>query len=379
MANFFSQLIGKGHGDSGRTLAYNNRAFGALGSSAPIRDLGGGVYDYSQALNGVQFDEFGYTSQLPADLIAPEVQLRANQIASQRNDRLLKEGSANAALALQSGLGNLSSYRPGSAAALMSPYYQGLANNYFQSAVARQQEAPDLMFRYDERMQKRAAAHAKQAGLVQGIGTLAAIAAAPFTGGASLAAIPLAQAAGQAMAPQGQNAATMGRTGVNPNQYGAPIGPPQAPGGQGQGGQQASQVDQSAWGAVDTQGWGRAASGGVGGGRQMAPGAGGAPGGGGGGPQAGPQGGGGPGAGPQGAPGGKGQGPQAGPSGGGGGVSGFPASGPATAALAAQTGATDQGLFSALMRRAFSTQPNIAHEFAARLNFIMARDVPLSA
>jgi len=86
MANFFSQLIGKGRGDSGRTQRYMQSAYENLGSSGQIGYRGDGVYDYSQALNGVQFDQFGFTNQLPADLIAPEVQLRANQIAAQRND-----------------------------------------------------------------------------------------------------------------------------------------------------------------------------------------------------------------------------------------------------------------------------------------------------
>lgn len=112
----------------------------------------------------------------------------------------------------------------------------------------------------------------------------------------------------------------------------------------------------------------------TGGQKQLAPGAVNGPTGGGQGPQAAPGGGGG-GAGPS-ASGGPKTGPGAAPAGP---VSGAPV-GPATQSLAdASGGSANAPLFSALLRRAFSTQPNIAHEFQARLSFIMARDIPLSA
>ena len=370
MANFFSQLIGKGRGDSGRTQRYMQKAYENLGSSGQIGYRGDGVYDYSQALNGVQFDQFGFTNQLPADLIAPEVQLRANQIAAQRNDRLLTEGTANAQLALRSGLGNLASYRPGGAAALLSPYYQQMASTYFQGAVARQQEAPDLMYRADERRQKRAEAQAKQAGLVNAIGTVAAVAAAPFTGGASLAALPALSQLGGSATPGGGGApapqSNPGST-TNPNLYPSPIGPPTAQQAGGQAPQIGPPTAQQAQGAGSGQQF-------TGGQKQLAPGAVNGPTGGGQGPQAAPGGGGG-GAGPS-ASGGPKTGPGAAPAGP---VSGAPV-GPATQSLAdASGGSANAPLFSALLRRAFSTQPNIAHEFQARLSFIMARDIPLSA
>lgn len=361
MANFFSQLIGKGRGDSGRTQRYMQKAYENLGSSGQIGYRGDGVYDYSQALNGVQFDQFGFTNQLPADLIAPEVQLRANQIAAQRNDRLLTEGTANAQLALRSGLGNLASYRPGGAAALLSPYYQQMASTYFQGAVARQQEAPDLMFRYDERMQKRAEARAKQAGLVQAIGSLFGQAAGAIAGGAA------GGASGAATGPAAIGANVASSAASLPQQGGGSamsLGIPGAGGG-GIVGQPVSAMQ---------AGSGQQFTGGQ---KQLAPGAAGpqgGPQGGGQGPQGAPQGGGGPGGpGPQGAPKSGSGAPPAGP------VSGAPV-GPATQSLAdASGGSGNPGLFSALLRRAFSTQPNIAHEFQARLSFIMARDTPLSA
>src|SRR5574338_1289439 len=262
---------------------------------------------FNRGINAL--DELGYSGGLPGSDIAPEVQLMAEAKAARRNLALARQGLSQGMNALQAGQETLSSYRPGGAAALTSGLFQSQADLAFRGALAQQQEAPDLMFRYDERKQKSAEAKAKSAALTSGLISLAGTAI-----GAGLTA-----ATGGAAAPVALGLSFGGQG--NPNQYPQPIGPPGSdsvsnPGqppqigpptaqqaAQGGGGQAAG------WNNVDFQGMYNAVQRGVSGG------------GGGGGIQStgGPTPGGpspGPGAGaPQGAPGGGGGKPQAGPSG----------------------------------------------------------------
>jgi hypothetical protein len=132
-----------------------------------------------QARAGV--DEYGFPITLPSAETAGEMQMIADRQTMIRNDQLMREALGKGDIlygagqgALQSGLMNLQTYRPGGAAALTSPYYTGMANLYasqadfgLRGAAARRTESPDLMFRYRDAARKDAADAAKRSGLVQ--------------------------------------------------------------------------------------------------------------------------------------------------------------------------------------------------------------------
>ena len=186
------------------------RAYKELGMGSP-EDFGwgsGGSYrrggpDWDPQGFGGQYksglDKFGFSNILPEEHIAPEVQFMAEKKAAWRNDRLmaqsLKRGRGYFEAgqgALQQGLETMQAYRPGGAAAMTSPYYTGKASMYAQQAdwdlrgsAARRQEAPNLMFRFDERYRKKAREDARRAGAVQIGGMLLGAAATIATGGAA--------------------------------------------------------------------------------------------------------------------------------------------------------------------------------------------------
>ena len=331
-----------------RTTRRQNEQVGYYGQLGYNYDPSRGAQNLADS--GI-YDQFGNTNQIPAWQIAPDVQYGANVVAMRRNDMLAQQGGAQAQIALNNGLQNLSSYRPGGAAALLSPYYQQQANTYFQTAMARRADAPDLMFKYDEKVRNNANKAAKQAGLVSAIGGLAGTALGALTGGAFAPNLNPGQ-----QQDQGTQQAP-GRYG-QPNQYADPIGPPMAQGSAAGGGG----MQQAPGGGQDMQGpYTSGASGGPSPGPQSSGGGGG----GGGGPQTG---------------GGKRMAPGAAPAPGGAGPQGAPSGGgapPTISAMAARTGA-EPALFGALFRQVFSEQPNIAGEFNARLSMLMARDVPMS-
>lgn len=311
------------------------------------------------------YDEFGFTRGLPGSHIAPDVQYGAEQVVTRRNDALMARGGQQAQAALSSGVENLQAYRPGAAAALLSPYYQSAAQAYLTTAAARRTDAPNLMFRYDEKVRKSAEESARNAGYVSGLAGLAGTVLGALTGGGFSPSLAINQA------PSGD--ANAGMVAQNATGYGAPIGPPQAGSQQLQGGGGPPQSQgmigppQAGAGGLSAPGGGR---------KQLGGGFGGSPAGGGGGggqPGAGPQTG--PGTAPGRGGGGGGGGGGAGAAGmaGGGGMTRYPADGPATDFLAQSYGA-DPGLLSAVLSQLDDPQPDFARAMHSRLNLIMARD-----
>ena len=156
---------------------------------------------YDQGMGAL--DEFGNSPFLPGSDIAPDVQHFANIKAMQRNDRLLEDAGRQGAEffgqgrgALQQGANTFQTYRPGGAAALTSGYFGGIANNYAQQAgfglnvaQARQMDAPDLMFRYNEKTRHAAQRRARQAGELQAGVAIAGLVLGALTGGVGLAAV----------------------------------------------------------------------------------------------------------------------------------------------------------------------------------------------
>ena len=325
----FDNLFGKGRNTTGGPI---QRQWDAISThpgqfvgndpkkNTPVDLAGSGIYD-----------ELGYTRGLPGEAIGPDVQYGSGVVVGHRNDQLMATGGAQAQAALKSGLQNLQTYRPGGAAALLSGYYQDMAQTYLTTASARRTEAPNLMFRYDERQRARAEKAASKAAAINGIGkvlgTIAAVAAAPATGGASLMALPtMAGGGGTQTYPGGVGATVPGGGGspsaIVPGMTGAGgPGEPQVVGGSSKGGPSAGPP------------------GGGGGTKQVAPGA----------------------------------IPGQGAGGAGGGVSGFPSPGPAMSSLAARNG-MDPAHMSAIMDQMFDRDPNWIAIFHARLNVLMARD-----
>ncbi|MBP9804292.1 MAG: hypothetical protein KBE22_05230 [Candidatus Accumulibacter sp.] len=310
------------------------------------------------------YDEFGFTRGLPGSHIAPDVQYGAEQVVTRRNDQLMAMGGQQAAAALTSGVENVQRYRPGGAAAMLSGYYQGLANTYLTTASARRTETPNLMFRYDEKVRKSAEEAAQKAGLIS--------AGSSLIGGVLGMLIPGAGLAGPAAAVGGAVGGAMaGMQASNTTGYSAPIGPPQAPGAQG--------------GGIQQQGGGQQAQGGAGAPQAGLPI----------GPPLGPQGA--PAGGPQGPKTAPGRGAPGGPSGGmqgppqagdggqggqkqmaGGGLSylpptGFPSPGPATSTLASRMG-HDPAYLSAMMQQIGGTDTRWVAPFQARLNLLLQQD-----
>lgn len=309
------------------------------------------------------YDEFGYTNGLPGSHIAPDVQYGADQVVTRRNDQLMARGGQQAQAALNSGLENLQSFRPGGAAALLSPYYQSMANTYMQTAASRRTEAPNLMFRYDEKVRKSAEESAQKAGMIQGgLGLVGTALGALVSGGASLP-VSMALNAGGSQSTGNPALATQqpGLSNVDTS-YG-----PQAAGGQQTPTPMPQQGPPQQGGGFDRGGYpgtGQKSYGGGGFGNARGPQAQGGPGGGGGGggPQGGPEGGGAPG------------GPGAGAAGaGGGGMVRYPAAGPVSDHLATQMG-VDPGLMAGVMAQVNDPEPNFSRVMHARLSLIMARD-----
>lgn len=299
------------------------------------------------------FDEFGFTRGLPGSHIAPDVQLRANRIAMRRNDSLVQQGQSAATTVLNSGLENLQSYRPGGAEALLSPYYQSIAQIEFQGALERRADAPDLMFNYDKQQRKSAEKAAERAGYIGAIGQLAGTVLGGLAGGA-IAGRPSSAGGSGPLVPGGEGVQTF--AGGQAGQL--------VPGG---GRFTPLQAGQSVVGAFAAQA-GQLLPGG-GGGKGIAPGGGPVPGG----PAPG-----GPGGGP--APGGGGGGggqPQGAPGGGGGGTFGPPVGPigmPATTAMATRFG-VDPSILQAVLRRTSLRNPNIANEYSGRFALLLGSEV----
>ena len=141
--------------------------------------------DYQQQSGGL--DELGYSRNgiNPPGEIADRVQAQSESIVGHRNARLNEDALG----ALQGGLGQLQSYRPGGAAAMASPYYSQMA----QVLQNSQTQAPDLLHfsRTDAEMKARKAsrnsANMQIAGTVIGAAaTVAGAALAVPTGGGSM-------------------------------------------------------------------------------------------------------------------------------------------------------------------------------------------------
>lgn len=130
-------------------------------------------------------DELGFPDQgkNPPGEIADQVQLLAERTVARRNARLDDDALA----ALQGGLGNLQSYRPGGAAAMASPYYSQMAQVLQNSKTS----APDLLYNSRLDAQRKASKAARQASNMQIAGAViqaAGMVLAPATGGASILA-----------------------------------------------------------------------------------------------------------------------------------------------------------------------------------------------
>lgn len=123
---------------------------------------------------------------LPGSEIAPHMQMQAERAAFERNEGLMREAFGT----LRGGLNEMGTYRPGGLSAMQSPYYSNMA----QTLLAGREEAPDLMHEVRKDAARKARKAAGKAGALsfagKAIGTIAAIAAAPVTGGASLMALP---------------------------------------------------------------------------------------------------------------------------------------------------------------------------------------------
>lgn len=238
----------------------------------------------------------------PAE-IADRIQALSEKTVSDTN----ATRRADALGSLQGGLGLLERSRPGGAAALASPFYSQMSNVQMNS----QTEAPDMLANVRAQQglaAKKAARGAKNMQIAGGVLQAVATVAAPFTGGASLAAIPLISGAMNSFGNKQQQPGQTRQDAGLSDSSGAFTG-----GGQ----QQPSASPESGSGQIGgaTLGGDMGSAGGIGG---MVGGGGTLQShvGGGGGPQPGPPGGQG---GPQGGPGAQGGGgPQAAPGGGGG-------------------------------------------------------------
>lgn len=352
MTSIFGRVFGGGRDTSGGSIQGQwdriSNYPGQFGGGDPKKNT-----PVDLASSGI-YDELGYTRGIPGEAIAPDVQYGAGVVVAHRNDQLMASGGANAQAALQSGLENLQTYRPGGAAALLSGYYQSMANNYMATAAARRTEVPDLMFRYDERQRARLEKTAGKAAQIQTVTSLleaAASLAGGMAGGAPGAAAPaMAGGAGAQTFPGGFGATVPGGTGSpamvpGTSAGGAPQAAPQATPGAttaGAGGPQGGQSPSGQpGGGPRTPGGGQPA----GGPKSVAPGA-----------------------------------PGMGAAGGGGGApqSGFPSPGPATTAMATRFG-LDPAHMSALLDQVFGRNDGWISMMNARLNLLMARDSLLMA
>lgn len=148
----------------------------------------GASVDEKRANMTAQFggvDELGFpdSGKNPPGEIADQIQLLAERTVARRNSRLDQDALA----ALQGGLGQLQSYRPGGAAAMASPYYSQMA----QVLQGSKTSAPDLLYNSRLDAQRKASKASRQASNMQIAGAVIQAAGtilAPVTGGASLLA-----------------------------------------------------------------------------------------------------------------------------------------------------------------------------------------------
>lgn len=156
-----------------------------------------GPGDFSDQLGGLLDESGGYYDRLPTGDTAPDAQYRQNQWWQQRRDDLLAQGGRDAASHLTSGLNSTQAYREGGLAALLSPYYQGLAGNAQATAQGRAANAqtPSSMYHRDQQNMQAAADAAADAGRTQG---LMGLAGAAIGAGAGLIGGPAGAAAGGA-------------------------------------------------------------------------------------------------------------------------------------------------------------------------------------
>lgn len=167
------------------------------------------------------FDENGqWNNLLPGERLAPQVQAIAERVNAGRNQQLLRDAIsrgqgnfADAQGALNNGLQNLQTYRPGGAAAMTSGLYQSQAQSSisqadfgFRGAVAQQQSAPDLLNSTREKAIADAKGAAEKAGLYQLGGAVIGGAAAGFAAGGPVGAVVGGVGAGVASYAQNQGA-----------------------------------------------------------------------------------------------------------------------------------------------------------------------------
>ena len=178
--------------------------------------------------NGV-FDEQGYTTRLPGEHIAEDIQHLSNRYVAARNDRLLREAIDGgndlfdqAQGALNSGIANMQTYRAGGGAAMMSGLYQAKSAGFqnqagfgLQGAGMRLQDAPDLMFKYNEAERDYAREEARSSQRLQFVGSLVGGIGGGGGGGGDQAA-QAGTGYGGAHAPGGSSTVVTGGGGHSP-------------------------------------------------------------------------------------------------------------------------------------------------------------------
>lgn len=138
---------------------------------------------FEQNLNSDGLDELGYSAGLPGSHIAPDVQLMSEAKVARRNDQLAVTGMTQAQNFLSNASESMSVYRPGGAASLLSGLAEAQANTALQGNLARRTEAPNLMFRWEDKVRKSAEAKAKQGALVSSLAGLVGTVAGAALGG----------------------------------------------------------------------------------------------------------------------------------------------------------------------------------------------------
>lgn len=199
---FYRQIYGRGRKPSELDWREKSRLGMPLSRQESFQKLGG---RFDEANPWVPLDELGYPARLPEGHIAEHVQFLSNKAVARRNARL----AMDAYRTHQGALGQLESFRPGSAVALASPHYSGMA----QSLLAGRTQAPDLLHYKRQDYRKEARKDARQGQYLSLAGTV-------LTAAATLAAPMFAPVAGVAAA----GAATQ-QARATSDQYPAPIGP----------------------------------------------------------------------------------------------------------------------------------------------------------
>lgn len=149
-------------------MGFEDTLLGNPFSSGKRKRNRGRAYDEQRAeiyddQGNLILDEQGYTPVMPGRYVARAAQYESERFVAKRNAQI----RADALHALKGGLGLLSSYRPGGAAALTSPYFANMANVLMNSQI----ETPDLLANVRRAAQASAAKRARTAQALQIAGT----------------------------------------------------------------------------------------------------------------------------------------------------------------------------------------------------------------